>query len=65
MPKFSSVVFARVPETYAWTTSLDGRSEISDLPIFRSTELLNGPEKNNPNRSPEMLRGEMGANLRG
>jgi hypothetical protein len=42
-------------------TGLDGRLEISDLPIFRSAERPNGPKKNKPNRSPEMLRAEMNA----
>ena len=45
-------------------TGLDGRLEISDLPIFRSAERPNGPKKNKPNRSPEMLRAEMNADWR-
>jgi hypothetical protein len=40
-------------------TGLDRRSKISDLPIFRSAERPNGPEKNKPNGSPDMLRAEM------
>ena len=33
------------------------------MPIFRFVEQPDGPEKNKPNRSPEMLRAEMNADI--
>jgi hypothetical protein len=54
VPKFLSITFACLLEAYAWITSLDGRSEISDLrdfPFRRAAEWARiTPEKKNPNR---------------